>query len=153
MRAVLLIALVACKDKPKPPPTPPPERPEPARGLGDQLRYEAEHRPGGPLAVEAVLAKLATAGAAVDPIKQYLGKTARARYCAGGHTREGLGIAVCEYESEEAARTGRDHVTTAFPNVPGRKIELRGALSLTTTATDAEDEALRAKVEESFRAM
>ena len=134
--------LVACNRDPKPPPPAKTEQ----RGLGDQLAYEAAHRPALALTVEGALARFATAGVRVDD-KQYLATTARARYCRGGSTAEGLGVAVCEYESEDAANAGRAHVEKMFPNVPGRHIAVHGALSVTTTAIDAGDERERAIVD------
>lgn len=104
------------------------------KSLVGRLAHEAEHRPaptsGGPRA-EDVLAALDRAGVHLDERKQYVAATARASYCVGGQTPDGLSIAVCEYESPAAAAAGRAHVTARF-QVPGleRVIHVRGATTL-----------------------
>jgi|GEM_PF-1832080 len=167
--AVVALATSACKetvhhDDPAAAPTPvaaPTEATTPApvgdeamRTLGGRLAFEAAHRPTGTARVEDVMAVLAAAGVTIAPVKQYVGLTAAASYCAGGRTVAGLGVAVCEYESPAAAAAGRDHVEKLFANVSGREITIHGATTLTTTAVEGQDlTALRAKATQAFVAM
>lgn len=150
-------ALVACaQESPKPQPAPPAPAPtahtatvahidklaatadtvsaDSMKSLVGRLAYEAEHRPPPsphtPRA-EDVLAALDRAGVRLADQKQYVAATARAAYCVGGQTSDGLSVAVCEYDSPTAAAAGRDHVTARF-QVPGleRVIHVRGATTL-----------------------
>lgn len=127
---------------------------ESMRSIAGRLAYEAAHRPTGTATVEQVVAALGAAGIEVEHVKQYIGLTAAAKYCAGGRSSAGLGIAVCEYDSPAAAAAGRAHVEAAFANVPGRQIAIHGATTLTTTAADRPDLAeLRTKAEAAFAAL
>jgi hypothetical protein len=69
----------------------------------------------------------------LESTRQFLGATARARYCAGGRTVDGLSVAVCEYDSAAKAAEGLHHVETHFPGVVGRRILGRGRFTLTLT--------------------
>lgn len=127
---------------------------ESMRTLAGRLQYEAEHRPTGTTRADDVFVALAAAGLTVEDTKQYLGLTAAAAYCAGGRTTDGLAIAICEYPDAAAAAAGRDRVVARFPVGAGRRITVRGATTLTTTAPD--DTALAAtrdKVEAVFTTM
>lgn len=77
--------------------------------VGGRLQYEATHRPAAAASprVEDVLASLDAAGITLAEQKQYIAMTVKAAYCVGGQTRDGLSIAVCEYETPAAAEAGR----------------------------------------------
>lgn len=124
------------------------------RSLAGRLQFEAANRPTGTTRADDVFVALAAAGVPLEDTKQYLGLTAAASYCAGGRTADGLAIAVCEYPDPAAAAAGRARVTERFPVGPGRRITVRGATTLTTTAPDETAlAATRARVEAVFTAM
>jgi hypothetical protein len=101
------------------------------KSLVGRLSYEAAHRPAATPRAEDVLAALERAGVRLDDHKQYVAATARAAYCVGGQTSDGLSVAVCEYESPAAATAGRAHITARF-QIPDleRVIHQRGATTL-----------------------
>jgi hypothetical protein len=145
----LLLGIAACSTEPRgaaqlptpaddqpPAAAPAPETTEAMNTLAGRLRWEAEHRPGAPLATEQVLTALAAAGLSIDAPKQYLGLTARARYCAGGTTAGGLAVAVCEYGSADEAAAARTYVLETFAAMnPNREIHVRGATTLTLSGS------------------
>lgn len=120
----------------------------PSVSLADRLAFEAAHRTEKSLKVEQVFAALSSAGMPVVDQKQFYAAMADARYCAGGRTADGISIAVCEYETSEAAEAGKRSVEQRFPSVPGRRITTRFHLTLTTTADPAP--VSLAKVEAAF---
>lgn len=153
---VLGVALAACGREPAPPPAPQPTPPpaahtatmarldslaatsdrvsaESMKTVGGRLQYEATHRPAAAASprVEDVLASLAAAGISLAEEKQYVAMTVKAAYCVGGQTRDGLSVAVCEYETPAAAEAGRAFVTERF-RIPelDRAIHVRGATTL-----------------------
>ena len=144
----LLLGIAACSTEPhgaaqpsvEPPPSPSaPDDvapPEAMSTLAGRLRWEAEHRPGAALAAEEVLTALAAAGLSIDPPRQYLGLTARARYCSGGTTAGGLAVAVCEYGSADEAAAARTYVIETFAAMnANREIHVRGATTLTLSGS------------------
>lgn len=134
--------------------TRPPPSPE-MRTLSGRLAFEAAHRPTGTARVEDVVATLGRAGVALTDTKQYLAATAGASYCAGGRTADGLAVAVCEYADAAAAAAGRAHVERQFAALAAdRKIVVRGATTLTTTAPPgAPLAATRAAAEQAFQTL
>jgi hypothetical protein len=164
MRKALTIALLlgtgACSRSEQPPAQPitPAAAAAPAAPVGPtpqtmqtiagRLRDEAASRPAGALRAEAVLAALDAAGVRVGEARQFLGATARARYCAGGATPGGLAVAVCEYDSPAAAEAGRAYVEDRYAVMNSfRRIHVRGATTLTVATAPAValgDEAARA---------
>jgi hypothetical protein len=149
LTCALLLGIAACSREPAAPaqptptatatpPTMPPETGPTMRTLAGTLRAEASRRPTVGLRAETVFAALADAGVVVDAPHQYLGATARADYCAGGTTADGLAVAVCEYASAEAAAAGRDHVERRYAAMNSfREIHVRGATTLTLTTAPA----------------
>jgi hypothetical protein len=135
-RLVLLLPLfVACSSAPPAPAPPAADAPRPMRSIAGQLAHEREHRPAAKLRSEAVLAALAEAGVPVAEPRQYLGLTAAAAYCEGGHTPAGVAVAVCEYPDEAAAARGKAHVEQRYAALATqRTILVRGTTSLTVTA-------------------
>jgi hypothetical protein len=104
---------------------------ESMKSVGGRLQYEATHRPAASPRAEDVLASLGAAGIELAEEKQYVAMTVKAAYCVGGQTRDGLSIAVCEYETPAAAAAGRAFVTERFaiPDLD-RVIHVRGATTL-----------------------
>ena len=132
--------------------TRPPPSPE-MRTLSGRLAFEAAHRPTGTARVEDVVATLGRAGVALGDTKQYLAATAAASYCAGGRTADGLAIAICEYADAGAAAAGRAHVERQFAALDAeRRIVVRGATTLTTTAPPGVAVTTRATAEQAFLA-
>ena len=75
---------------------------------------------------------LAATGHFLPHDEQFLGMTARARYCAGGATAGGLAVAVCEYDSAADAAAGRAFVEERYAAMNSfRRIHVRGATTLT----------------------
>ena len=101
------------------------------KSVGGRLQYEATHRPTATPRVEDVLASLDAAGIELAEQKQYIAMTVKAAYCVGGQTKDGLSIAVCEYDSPSAAEAGRAFVSERF-RIPDldRVIHVRGATTL-----------------------
>ena len=163
MRLAIVIATlssaVACK-RAAPTPTPAPSAPPPVaataaspelRTLAGRLAYEAAHRPTTAIRLEALVTAAAAAGTEINDTRQYLGLTAAAAYCAGGLTKDGLAVSVCEYPDPAAAIAGRDYVNRRFAAVgPARQIVVRGAATLTTATTDPNLTATRTAVERVF---
>ncbi len=104
--------------------------------LTERLRLEATHRPDASPTVETVVAAFADGGAPVSELKQFLGSTVGASYCAGGATANGVAIAVCEYPSAAAAEEGRAGVIARFPAVTGRRSIINRSTMLTLTSSD-----------------
>ena len=171
LAAILSLAavatLAACRDRPTTGPTtaaapalPAPTAATPAaagaggaelRSLAGRLAFEAANRPSGTPRLEALVTAAATAGVEIVDTRQYLGLTAAAAYCAGGRTADGLAVAVCEYPDPAAAAAGRAHVERRFPDVGlSRRIVIRGATTLTTTAHDPGLTGTQAAVERVF---
>jgi hypothetical protein len=140
---------------PKPAPVAAPVEPAapaaPAAGSDDnpltkiyaQLEVESAQRPNPGPSVEAVVAKLAAADLAPADLKQYVGSTVRARYCAGGRAASGVHVAICEYASPDAAAAARTYVMSQLPELnPTRLVVVRGSTTVTITgAPVAETEA------------
>ncbi len=132
----LVVALLGCNREPSPVPaasSPPPARTdvrsvEPSKELAPlvaRLRYEADHRPSSAVTAERVLDALEHAQLPVSSRRQYLGGTLRASYCAGGVTRDGLAIAVCEYPDATTATAGKQLMDSRFAAM--KQVALRKA--------------------------
>jgi len=152
VRACLLLLAVGCQPAPSSSSSPAGSGSGSGSAVVAALADEAAHRPGGTITVEQVTAALAQQAITFDA-KQYLAATARAAYCAGGRTADGISIAVCEYASPAAAEAGRAFVEQRFPNIPGRRIVVRRATMLTTTAIDTGVAPQREAIEAVFGAL
>lgn len=95
------------------------------------LEQESKQRSSEGLRVETAVEGLAQHGVRLSGVKQVLAATVRARYCVAGQTSSGRSLAVCEYESEAAAREGRAYSLQAFAAARERGLHLRGNLLLT----------------------
>jgi len=110
------------------------------RGLVGSLQGEAAKRPVIDVTAEKVFDALAGAGVALQTKKQYLATTARARYCAGGKTRDGIAVAVCEYADATAAEEGKRTVEAAWGNAtPNARRVIHRSTLLTITPPNAND--------------
>lgn len=139
---VVSLGVVGCK-KEQPPAAavaePPIAKREPARAvlptdpraLMATLQREARERVEGAARVETVVDVLKKGGVALAGLKQVLAATVQARYCVAGHTPEGRAVAVCEYESADAAQKGRRYSLTSFKSATNRKILVKDNLTLT----------------------
>jgi hypothetical protein len=158
VRAALVVALVAalgCRDA-----TPPraPELTTPAveppagaaRSLERRLAEERAARPAGAVGIEALASALAARGVEVVRARQVLAAPVGARYCAAAATRGGLGLALCEFDSQAAAEEGLRRSRARFDrSMPGRRLAAAGG-SLLTIASDGPEAQLAA---ESFAAL
>jgi hypothetical protein len=135
MRAFLLCVLIACSSKtsaPAPAPAPP-KALEPATNvssLAARLQYEAAHRPAAAISAERVFDALDRAGLPVAQRTQYAGIVMKASYCAGGRADDGLVVAICEYQTHDAALAGKDFMDQTFPLATARR-EVRGSTVMT----------------------
>jgi hypothetical protein len=149
-----LAPIAACGKKSEPTPEPTPSEPPTATDLAEpaedirkppvtrtgqpitviaRLAEEAKSRPTGTPTVEDVFKALEGAGIKPkDPPKQFLAAQMLASFCKGGPTEGGLGISVCEYPDEEAARKGREYSLEKFKAAnPNRIIVVNKKTTLT----------------------
>ncbi|HKA89903.1 MAG TPA: hypothetical protein VKE22_19715 [Haliangiales bacterium] len=136
VRSLLLVVLFGCSPAPAPAPAP---APEPAhRDLAADLAAEAAGRAGAGPRAEDVLAAFARDHDPVAGTMQVLARPVAARFCLSGRTSMGLGVVVCEYDSEDAARRGRDRSERLFGRaIRNRTLAVRrGALLTLTRPTD-----------------
>jgi hypothetical protein len=112
--------------------------PTPQNTLFGQLEREAKARPTETPKAEEVIDALKRAGIMLEAGQQYLATTVHAQYCYGGRTSEGLGIAICEYGTEDTAEQGRKYSLESFRNVPNRQIHRNRKTTLTLTASTPE---------------
>jgi hypothetical protein len=114
--------------------------PAPGTSIAEQLQREAAGRPAIPLRAEQVLAALQGAGIHLDTPRQVIGLTVRASYCLAASGSAGLGVAVCEYPDDAAAAAGQQYSIDRFGAMqPNRRIERKGALTLTLTVPPSAD--------------
>lgn len=158
----LALAALACRDArrdqpstaPAAAPLPRADAPAPdptMRTLAGRLAFEAANRPGDGPRLETLIAAATAAGVEILDTRQYLGLTASAAYCAGGRTRDGLAVAVCEYADEPAAIAGRAHVERRFGSMGDvRRIVVRRSATLTTTGDAVAHARTRAALEQAF---
>lgn len=160
---------------PPPPPLPPPPPPAAEDGgsaqkdvstpaqAGDwlakellpRLEKEKSSRPTGTPKAEDVLAAVETAGIALQGRNQALASILGASYCMGADTASALGLMVCEYPTEAAARKGREQTLSFFgQGLPMQVlVNKKTTLSMTnlTKAPRAEQE--RAKIGQVFQGL
>lgn len=115
----------------------------------EMLTSEAKNRPKDTPSAEAVIDALRAAGFDVKPAKQSLAYTVKAKYCAISGTSTGLGIAICEYESAEAAEEGKKHSLEKFSTIPNREIAINKKTTLTLRNTGG-TESGKAEVAKAF---
>jgi len=115
------------------------------RNLGGQMSFELQHRPSiGPTA-EQVFAALDKAGIKLTGVTQYLGSTMKAAYCAGGRSATGVVVAVCEYQTADAAKAGLEWMKTRFKGLaPDANRHLRRGTVLTLNGTAVAPETISA---------
>ncbi len=144
MRAFLMCFVIACSSaKPAPPPGSTQKTLEPATNvssLAARLSYEAVHRPAGAITAERVFDALDAAGMSLAQRTQYAGIVMQASYCAGGKSRDGLVVAICEYPTHDAALAGKQLMDREFPLATARR-EVRGSTVMTAIG-DRRDRAL-----------
>lgn len=132
----LLVAASGCrkesagKVESSPPPSSATKRRDKPPPLEAQLASEAQSRTSGALSAEQILSALARADVKVADPRQEIATVHRARFCIGGSTEKGLAISVCEYDSEQAARAGREHSLKMFAAIPNREIFVHGRAAL-----------------------
>ena len=156
MRIAFLILVAACSSHPSPSPRPSPgpvasatasKSVISAKDLGPlaaRLQYEAAHRPASGLRAERVLDAIDAAGLALADRRQFLGLTAHASYCAGGTTKDGTGISICEYESPAAATAAKAYVDRQYAIADATRTAHGSALLTVVGTRDAADRAARA---------
>lgn len=139
--AVALVASAAACTKAKPekanaePPAaakPPGAVHAPTRAIltiQDKLDSEKESRPSGTPHAEDVYAALEKAGLRVSDKQQHVASLYGAKYCLGAKAGE-VAYSVCEYDSAEAAKAGRELTMKALP-APNRDIVVHEKTTLT----------------------
>jgi hypothetical protein len=159
--AALGLLLVAACSKRGPAPSEPstldarPSTTQVDQGLLVELRREAAARPSATPTVEDVLAALAAGKIAILRKQQVLAAPIGARYCVAAVSRAGLNMSICEFESAEAAKLGRDKSQQMWKAVPRRTLTLNAKTMLTTILVDDELKARtdREEAERRFRAL
>jgi hypothetical protein len=168
------LALLACSRKPDAVPTPdaapPPSAaasaaPEPATPataaqgimatLSERLVAEAQNRPHITPNADDVLAAFAKTGAGIATKKQGLGATFKASFCEGGTTGEGwVTVSICEYSSEDAAKTGFAAVQAVYPAKQARHVLHKNTVLTTLRLQDGlAAEKLESKMIETYAAL
>lgn len=148
MRVSLMVSfcfatlLVGCKE-PQPPAAvdgastaPVASIPEPKyiRSLPERLRQESSSRPTGTPRAEDLIGALKKNGWTLGNEKQVLGSTVGARFCSVVRSEGGVGLSVCEFDSEQAALQGRDFSQRTFDKViPNRQLLVNRKTLLTVT--------------------
>jgi hypothetical protein len=112
--------------------------------LAARLRYEAAHRPASGPNAEKVLDAMDGAGLALADRRQFLGLTAHAAYCAGGTTKDGIGISVCEYPSAADATAAKAYVDHQYAFADTTRIAHGASLLSVVGSHDAAARAIRA---------
>jgi hypothetical protein len=125
-----------------PAPAPPSEG-----SLTERLATEARARPPGAPRLEDLVAALGRDGIVVQRTHQVLAGTVGASYCAAAIMGRGLGLAVCEFESNDAAAAGLARSHKTFDRlIPDRLLVVhrQALLTLTHPSGDPLDEETRA---------
>lgn len=148
MRVSLIVSfcfatlLVGCKNSLPPPSVggvaspPVASIPEPKfiRSLPERLRQESSTRPTGTPRAEDLIGALKKNGWTLGSEKQVLGSTVGARFCSVVRSPGGVGLSVCEFDSEQAALQGRDFSQRTFDKVmPNRQLLVNRKTLLTVT--------------------
>jgi hypothetical protein len=174
MRRLLVLALAACSSSSAPKPAPAEQAPIPQAapvapvgsdttqgvpgsqdlaGLNrvmSELQREQKDRPSVKVTAEKLFGALTDKGVKFASQKQVLATTAQAEYCALGVTEDNIGIAVCEYSSERAARDGKKLLDTHYAKlVPDAERRINGA-TLVTVANGRSHREVRDRVIETF---
>ena len=162
---LVVMAMVGCRSHPDAPvsaaspaaaptptPTPAPAPPPPAPSglsLADRLAQEAASRPSAGLRVERVLAALSAEGE-----MQVLASPVLARFCLVGRTRDDMGVAACEYDSDADAERGREHSRRSFDRlVPNRTLSVHRGTLLTVTYPGTASASAADRLVSAFEAM
>lgn len=108
------------------------------RGLLGRMQEEAANRPSSGITAEQVFDALEHSGLQLADRRQYFGATAKASYCAGGTTRDGIAISVCEYADARRAGEGKRYMDTQFAAMAKHAVRMvHGATVLTIVPPDA----------------
>lgn len=156
-----LLGLTACSRKTPPtpavpsPPTeaPPPTPPRVDQGILAELTREAASRPGVHPSVEETLSAFESAGIAIARKQQVLAAPLAARYCAVAASKAGLNLSLCEFDTVEHAKAGRDRSEAQGKALKGRTLLLveRTLLTLIVHGDDAAILAQRDEASKRFR--
>jgi hypothetical protein len=111
--------------------TSPPPPPVASNAVMDELKREAADRPTGTPAAEAVLDLFESNGLALLRRTPVLATPVHAHYCAIASTKVGLSMSICEFDSEAAAKAGRETSLQVFKSIPNRTLLLNGKTMLT----------------------
>ncbi|HEY5921816.1 MAG TPA: hypothetical protein VIV11_09115 [Kofleriaceae bacterium] len=169
-----MMALAACKSEPNHPPLPAPPPPPPSpvepvqattpgapgsqnlaplAGVTARMREESSARPRVEVTAEALFDALADRGIVIARRQQVLAATAQAAYCALGVTDDSIAIAVCEYESQAAARAGKRLLDTRYAKLVPDAVRVLNGNTLVTVANATKTPARRDQVLDTFRSL
>ena len=171
-----VVALAACKSEPNPqsqpqpqPAAPQPRAVEPAHattsgapgsqnlaplaGVSARMREESSARPQVKVSAEALFDALGERGIVLARRQQVLAVTAQAAYCALGVTDDSIAIAVCEYESQAAARAGKRLLDTRYAKLVPDAVRVLNGNTLVTVANGTQAPARRDQVLATFRSL
>jgi hypothetical protein len=167
--AICLAASSCRKSEPLPPPVAPPEGGAkvvedklgtpgsqdlaPLAGLPQRLDGEAKGRPQSKVPVEHVFSALDQKGIKLVSQHQVLASAAAASYCWLGVTKDTIAIAVCEYDTHDAAVAGEKMMNSRYGKlVPDAVREVNGN-TLVTVANASQHRDVRDQVLETFKAL
>jgi hypothetical protein len=107
--------------------------------LRTRLADEAASRPASALRAEQLFLALERRGLLLSRKRQVLASTVGARYCELAVSDAGLGVSLCEYGDDAAARAGSEASHRLFdPIVPGRTLLTHAGSLLTLTSAESE---------------
>src|SRR5688500_6098041 len=168
MRITLTVALalVACKSEPKPAPAPQappvvdstPSAPgsqtlAPLAGIAVRMNEESAQRPRVEVTADELFAAVTKRGITLTSTKQVLAATAQASYCALGVTKENIALAVCEYETRDAARAGKQLLDSRYAKLVPDAVRTLNGNTLLTIANASGHPAVRDQVLDTFQSL
>lgn len=107
--------------------------------LGRRLTLEASDRPRSGVRPAQLFAALQRQGILLSRQRQVLASTVGARYCELAVSDGGLGVTLCEYTDQDAARAGSESSHRLFDAiVPGRTLISHAGSVLTLTHAESE---------------
>lgn len=110
-----------------------------------ELTLEKNSRPKIALPAERVVEAFREEGIESEPLKQGLAGPIKARYCALGRTKKGVGFTLCEYPTVELAKEGRGISEQRYGGLFGRDLLLNKETLLIVRPGDGDEAKAEAK--------
>jgi len=123
-----------------------PAAPPVDQGILAELTREAAARPGVHSSVEETLGAFEGAGISIARKQQVLAALLAAKYCIVASSKVGLNMSICEFDTLEHAKAGKDRSTIQGKALAGRSLFLVEQ-TLLTLIVHGEDPAILAERE------